>query len=261
VKVHYTRGEYDIMVRSDIKGRGLDWRGQQHWTLSFALAAWRYANGVVQDRELVIEKRPVNYSEIAVFRWLIRPYKVLKVRARVAETNSFRTPRGLLVEVVATDIPDAELCTRAQELQNPVTFDDERLGTFTLNRALDWYECRTNWGAKPVSLTLRPDGNEGPEALLACAHAFFRSQAEWDQRIRDFAVAELLDIANAHWRREGAQEVSADQFKGKMTLESIAVYADGSFDFWHHDGGLFGGHSVVVSANLAEGPTHTEIAG
>jgi len=80
-------------------------------------------------------------------------------------------------------------------------------------------------------------------------------------RLRDFAVAELLDIANAHWRHEAGQQVSADQFKSKVTLESIALYADGSLDFWHHDGGLFGGHSIVISANLAEGPMHTEIAG
>ena len=243
--------------------------GRQHWTLSFALAAWRYAGGPVQDRELVIWKEPVNLSEIDVFRGSIRPFKVLKVRARVAETNSFNSPRGLLVEVVATDILDAELCARAQELQNPITFDDERLGTFTLNRAVNWYECRTNWGAAPVLLTLSGDqpidlvgfdGGESTEAL-ACAHALFRSQAEWDQRIRDFAVAELLDIKNAHWRHEGEREVGADQFKSKMTLESICVYADSSFEFLHHDGALFCGHSILVSGNLAEGPTHADIAG
>jgi hypothetical protein len=46
-----------------------------------------------------------------------------------------------------------------------------------------------------------------------------------------------------------------------MTLESITVTPDGSFDFWHNDGDLFYGHSIQVSGNLSQGPTHADIPG
>ena len=38
-----------------------------------------------------------------------------------------------------------------------------------------------------------------------------------------------------------------------MTLDAITVYPDGAFDFWHHDGDMFWGHSIQVSGSLSEG--------
>jgi hypothetical protein len=46
-----------------------------------------------------------------------------------------------------------------------------------------------------------------------------------------------------------------------MRLKSVTVYPDGSFDFWHDDGDLFWGHSIQVSGDLLDGPTHADIPG
>jgi hypothetical protein len=46
-----------------------------------------------------------------------------------------------------------------------------------------------------------------------------------------------------------------------LKLESITVYPDDSFEFWHNDGDLFWGHSILVSGSLSEGPTDAEVPG
>lgn len=55
--------------------------------------------------------------------------------------------------------------------------------------------------------------------------------------------------------------MTAEQFKARMKLEGITPHPDGPFDFWHDDGDLFWGHSIQISGNLSEGPTHADIPG
>src|SRR5207249_3318350 len=96
---------------------------------------------------------------------------------------------------------------------------------------------------------------------LKSAHTLWESQDVWSRRIRDFAVQKLLPLKNDAWLDEGEVEVTADQFQDRMTLDSITVYPNGSFEFWHHDGDLFWGHSIQVRGSLSEGPTDADIPG
>jgi hypothetical protein len=74
-------------------------------------------------------------------------------------------------------------------------------------------------------------------------------------------VQALLPLKNESWLAEGEVDVTADQFKGRMALESITVHPDGSFEFWHNDGDLFWGHSIQISGCLSKGPTGADIPG
>ena len=57
------------------------------------------------------------------------------------------------------------------------------------------------------------------------------------------------------------EENTEKQFKNRMSLESITVYTDGTFEFWHDDGGLFWGHSILISGDLVKGPIDADIPG
>jgi hypothetical protein len=71
----------------------------------------------------------------------------------------------------------------------------------------------------------------------------------------------LLNLKNDNWLDDGEDEVTAEQFIEAMRLESIAVYPDGSFVFWHQDGDLFWGHSIQICGSLSEGLTDADIPG
>jgi len=78
-------------------------------------------------------------------------------------------------------------------------------------------------------------------------------------RVKDSAVQELLPLKNDAWLGDDETEFSPEEFKSKMTLQSISIHPDGDFDFWHDDGDLFWGHSIQVSGSLADGPTAADI--
>src|SRR5262249_25964407 len=98
-------------------------------------------------------------------------------------------------------------------------------------------------------------------AALQTAHALWQASHRWNARIRDYAAQKLLPLKNDVWLDDEEDELTADQFQEKMTLKGITVYPDGAFEFWHDDGDLFWGHSILVSGNLTEGPTDANIPG
>lgn len=68
-----------------------------------------------------------------------------------------------------------------------------------------------------------------------------------------------MDLKNESWLGDGEQPVDAAEFQSRMTLESISVHEQG-WSFWHKDGGLFAGHSILISGDL-DGPSDADIPG
>src|SRR3954467_7230172 len=93
------------------------------------------------------------------------------------------------------------------------------------------------------------------------ARTLWAQQGDWNRRIRELATRELLDLKNSNWLAEDEPVITADDFTDRMRLESISVNGDGSFEFFHDDGDLFWGHTIIVGGNLRDGPTSAQIAG
>jgi len=81
---------------------------------------------------------------------------------------------------------------------------------------------------------------------------------DWWTTVKRLHLPSDLPLKNDNWLGDGETEVNAKQYKARMKLEEITVTPRGSFDFWHHDGGLFWGHSIQVSGNLTKGPTDAD---
>lgn len=252
----------DVVGVVDASGAaGVKSRGDQLWTLTFEFAAWRVDRGPVRTDALRL-RRAVTDSELDAYRNTIEPYAVLHARARLVEGSAGEGAQALLVEIVGPAASDAELNAYAQQLQHPVTFNDTVCGTFTLDRTVNWFTSESVWNGRAVKLSLSLDAAAGePAGALKTAHGLFRDQAEWDRRIRTFAVADLLPVKNESWLETDESELSEDQFLRLMTIEAITTYPDGKFEFWYQDGDLFWGHAIKVNGNLVQGPTAADIAG
>jgi hypothetical protein len=247
------------VVRANGVGGGLNGK-EEHWTLRFAFDAWKYSSGKIQNQKLTICKI-VSREELNLYMRQIRPFDVVRILARVAEQNILGSPQALLVELIGKDDTDAELNQFALNLQQPVTFQDARFGTFTLDRRLNWYGAKPSWGSNSIRLSYTTDDCEKIKGLLTETYLLWDSQESWSERIANYAVAKLLPLKNKAWLADDESELSADQFKSKMKLESISIQPNGKIEFWYEDGGLFWGHAIRVSGNLADGPDDAGIEG
>jgi hypothetical protein len=202
--------------------------GEEQWTLLFDLQPWRNPAGEIDDRKLVVRK-PVSEQELHELRNFIRPYDILTLRARVAAPDAGDSDwvHALLVGKPEKSARDVELEARAAKLQTPVILQDAFFGQLTLDRALNRYEVETTWRSMPILLYLSQEGCDDPNQVVQAARDLWEEQMQWDQRIRDYAVQKLLDLKNGSWLDDLEQEVSAEEFKKRMTLESMGLCPNG----------------------------------
>jgi len=220
----------------------------------FSFSAWRRPRQPVISNELTI-LRPVDPDSdwLSEFPKLsIHRIKVLlstdETRAIFAGNGTREAERDQLVEV-------------AEELAKRVVINTERFGELTLDRSIDWFEGRVNWNGQSVRVTFPTDEDQDISDALKVAEKLWDEQSSWKQQVDDYAVDELLSLKNQDWLDEDESPVTPEQFKSRMTLQSISIDRDGTIEFWHDDGDLFWGHSIMISGSLAEGLTQADIPG
>ena len=233
-------------------------RGEKLWTASVGLTAWMEEDSPDIHRGEFVLSTIADDKLLEHLQRRVRPDFIIKFKGRVAEDG-----RRLLLLDLPEPAFDPDLKAILEEQKKPVTFWEEGLGTFTLNRQVDWFETELDWLGTEISLTI--DMEEEREEALRNAKTLLASAAEWDKRVREYAADELLELAN-DWSQDmdedgGAVEVTREQFMERMELESIEVRADGSFQFWFGDGDLFYGHSIWVSGDLENGPNDAAMEG
>lgn len=232
------------------------------WTFRTWFVVWRNLEGELDERRLVIFKPKLTDAKLKELTSAVKPYDVLRVRIRLDQApKDAKEVQGELVSILGKDTSDTELLARVGRLQKPVKVKHPYFGTLTLNRALNWYEANVKWNGKTVGLALSRNECDNEDELFAHAQSLWKRQKTWDKQIRGYAAAELLDLKNDLWLGEDEQEFTAARFKKRMTLETVSVYPDGSFEFTFADGNLFWGHVIQVNGSFEKGLTSAGIAG
>lgn len=234
--------------------------GDAHWTLAFTCNAWRVGDAPIDTRPLTVRRR-VSEDELAHFRGRLRADTIVRFKARAAIENALGTPQALLETIVGPVIDDQDLNRFLAQARQPISLDDAQFGMFTFDRSIGWFSATTRWGGQPITLNLVAENRIEAERALRTARELRHAQPSWQERIERFAVERLLALKNESWLGEDETPFDAARFGARMTLESISAYPDGSFEFWHDDGDLFWGHSILVRGNLADGPTDADIPG
>ena len=250
--------EFDILAVTGANGfGGARAPGEEYWTVTLPLTAWREDDGPIHQEDTVL----VALADEKVLPYLRRRApgdSIIQARVR----QGLDDDRFLLVGMPAP-MMDRDLKAILDEQKKPVTFWESGLGTFTLNRAVGWFELETDWLDQPVRLEFDRDENRAD--CLLHLHTLMDKQQEWDRRVRDFAADKLLELANQWAQEEGEeespQEVTQEDFMSRMELDAVQVYEDGAFDFWFNDGDLFWGHSIHVTGSLKAGPEDAQMEG
>ncbi|MBU3092844.1 DUF2262 domain-containing protein [Clostridium sp. CF011] len=234
--------------------------GEKLWTLGVKLVAWRVVKGYLKTEPLHI-RRKVTHEELNDIRNMIRPETIIKINARVIEESVFGRSDALFEGLIEFVSNDNELNVYLEELKKPIIYIDSILGTFTFNRQVNWYIGDISWNGKSIKLNLSVYEPEGINLGLQVAKTLWEDQVTWNNRVCKYAVHELLKIKNESWLEEEEDKVTSEQFRNCIILEEITINPNGEFEFWHNDGDLFWGHSILISGNLTDGPNDADITG
>jgi len=237
-------------------------KGETLWHMTFRLAAWSMPDGIIHRNKLLV-RRDISEGQLDSYRDVLPVHGIVALEVGLVEESDFDGPQALLHEVLQAPSKREDLCRVAEELSKPVTVDDAQLGTFTLDRRVNWYEAQTTWCAVPVRLALSSfrDDEIFPKDTLACAKELWKNQKRWDREVGEYMVKELLGLKNEGWLQEGEASLNADEFLRRVSIETIQINPPGDFDFWYDDGDLFWGHSITVSGSLDEGINDAGIQG
>jgi hypothetical protein len=228
---------------------------EEAWTLRFTLKPWRLEGGERSEHPLRIRK-VVSHEELQQLMARIKAYQVVRLHVIVNDTDE-----ASLVSIANVGYSDPEFSEAAAQLQLPETRMHPIFGVLTLNRLVDWWEAQAVWAKRPIRLQISPAEDGRIDGALDTAAALWKDQERWSQRVASFAVERLLPLKNESWLDEDEHEVTSDEFKGKMSLQSVTVYDDGAFEFSHDDGDLFWGHCIQVTGDIESGPTDADIPG
>jgi hypothetical protein len=228
----------------------------ENWTLVISCAAQRISASEVVERDMRLEL-PVAEEELKELMSRLQPYQVIEV----VVANVVNESRLILSGIKAFDVDDRDLAKIAASLQKPVVITHEILGELTLDRRFGSYSGRFKWLKNDVNISLDCASPDKPESTMEHALTLLSNQSEWQSRVEDCALRELLDLKNASWREDGEPELAGKDFLARISLETIWISHDGSFTFWFNDGDLFWGHAIEVRGTLEVGPTSANIAG
>jgi len=201
--------------------------------------------------------RDVGLAELESLMARVRPGEIFSARVRFDDPHTAQ-----LVEILEPQGASDALVQRAADLLVPKTFVDGRFGVFTLDRRMDWYEGNASWCGRAVPLYLNATNEVELDSVIRTTAKLWDEQLVWSTRLEDCAIEHLLELKNDCWLDDDdEQRLEPHAFRRRMTLESVTVEADGSFEFWFDDGDLFGGHAIRVEGNVVDGATRASIQG
>ena len=253
--------EFDILAVTGANSFGGDKEPDQElWTATLPLTAWKEEDGPIH-REATCLVALADDTLLDYLRRLAPRDSIIQARVR----QGLEDDRFLLVGM-PSPVMDPELKAILDEQKTEVSVWAEGLGTFVLNRSVNWFQTDVDWLEQSIQLTYDQADEEEMKAARQTALSLMADQAGWDEKVRAFAADHLLSQANDRVRDEAQdgeepEEITREYFMQRIELESIQVYGDGRFEFWFNGGDLFWGRAVHVTGSLAGGPADAQMEG
>ncbi|MCF2595777.1 DUF2262 domain-containing protein [Pseudoflavonifractor phocaeensis] len=253
--------EFDILAVTGANSFGGDKEPDQElWTATLPLTAWKEEDGPIH-REATCLVALADDTLLDYLRRLAPRDSIIQARVR----QGLEDDRFLLVGLPAP-VMDPELKAILAEQKTEVSVWAEGLGTFVLNRSVNWFQTDVDWLEQSIQLTYDQADEEEMKAAQQTALSLMADQAGWDEKVRAFSADHLLSQANDRVRDEAQdgeepEEITREYFMQRIELESIQVYGDGRFEFWFNGGDLFWGRAVHVTGSLAGGPADAQMEG
>ncbi|NLS96769.1 MAG: DUF2262 domain-containing protein [Planctomycetaceae bacterium] len=224
-------------------------RGEELWSFTFVLVAWRSNGGTINDSELIV-RRLATQAELKALQKQINANMVVRLKARIAMENVYGRPEALLESIDEERHDDAELNARLDELLKPVVRSDQKFGDFLLDRSVTTFSTETEWVGETVELCLWLDKIEEFDRAARVAHALWDDSLKWNELVLDCLARDVLRLKSENWQEEDGSTVTREQFESRISLNRIEVRPDGHFEFWYDDDELFWGHDIAAMGKI-----------
>jgi hypothetical protein len=139
--------------------------------------------------------------------------------------------------------------------------EDPVLGKLTFDKEMNWYAGAVKLGKRDVAVRISLDECDDVEALIPSAAKWMADLGKHEPAARTFAANRLLELKNSTWREEGEKPHTGAAFAAKLGITSVQFSADGDAKLFFADGGLFWGHTIIVSWSAKKGFKEAQIAG
>lgn len=247
--------EFDILAITGANGfgGGEEDAGEEYRTVTLPLTAWREDDGPIhrEDTGLVAL---ADDKLLTYLRRLAPPDSIIQARVRQGMGDN----RFLLVGLPGP-VMDPELKAILNEQTQEVSLYAADLGTFVLNRTVNWFQADVDWQGQSIQLVYDRGPEEEMKKAQETARALMSAQGDWDKRVRAFAAEQLPHQYSG--LEDEMLELPAAELAQRLEAESIQVWADGSFEFWFHDADYQWEHSLRVRGSLEGGPQHVYLEG
>ncbi len=219
------------------------------WTSSVDYIAYRTHGAFIKEAGRISIK--TDDERLKQLRELLPVYSVAVVTGVKEKDHITLQNISDILESKITN--NAEANAILEEAQRPVTFTDEILGEFALDKSIDLFYGSINAGKLNIAVSI--DTKED----VVTARELCSDVQKLIKDASAYAAKWLTELAN-DWAQD-EYEITEESFAARITLETISVSSDGEFALWFDDGELFLGHSICVEGSLEEGFTDVGIHG
>lgn len=242
--------EFDIIAVTGANGFGGEKEEDaEYWTATLPLIAWREDDGPIRQENTCL----VALADDILLDYLRRSAprdSIIQARVR----KGLADDRFLLVGL-PSPVVDREMKAVLDRATQEVSAWVPDVGTFVLNRRLDWFEAEVDWIYKSVTMVYENDSEAEQKAAQATAQALVKDVSVWDATIRAFALEKM-------WGREPEppewEGLTKDEALERLDPESIQVWGDGRFEVWSRDKENDWGRYARICGNLKDGITEAE---
>lgn len=242
--------EFDIVAVTGPNGFGGEKEeGAEYWTATLPLIAWREDDGPIRQENTCL----VALADDILLDYLRRSAprdSVIQARVR----KGLADDRFLLVGL-PSPVADREMKAVLDRATQEVSVWVPEVGTFVLNRRLNWFEADVEWIDKSVIMVYENDSEAEQRAAQATALALMKDVSVWDATIRTFALEKMWGQEADPPEWEGLTQNEALE---RLDPESIQVWGDGRFEVWSRDREHDWGRSAHICGNLKDGITQAE---
>jgi len=123
--------------------------------------------------------------------------------------------------------------------------EDEFLNRLRYDEKLGWYRVEAEVDGAPVELFIEADRDD-LAPVLTRARQLVADLEKHARGAKDYAVARFLNLKNEEWLEDDEAPVTPEEFRQRMALQFVSVFANGDVAFYHADGGMFRDHTISI---------------